>query len=294
MKRKLLFGALLLGTITANAQSTVFEENWDATGPGIAGWLLIDGDGKVPYEDPISELVTDAWNVLTLEQIQTALGDPAYEYPTAATGMAGNVAVTNSWYDPAGASNDWLISPAIQIPAGFGASLTWAANSLGNNTYLEDYEVLISTTTNSSVDNFTQILDVPNEVNTGNYRTLALDAYAGQTVYLAFRNKSNDQYAMMLDNIKVTSMAPAGINDYLSSKLSVYPNPASNVVTITNSDSVLISSVAIVDVNGRTIKNVNFDGVLSAQVSVSDLASGMYIMNITSDQGTATKKIVKN
>lgn len=293
MKRRLLTGAMLIGSfIAVNAQTTVFEENWDGVGPGIAGWTLYNVDGLTPADDPsgISQLVTDAWNIVNFPEDV----DPAYVYPEDATGMAGNVAVSNSWYNPIGVANDWLVSPAITIPANATtASLTFAANSLGAAAYLEDYEVLISTTDNE-IASFTLLLNVANELSSGSFRTISLNTYVGNTVYIAFRNKGNDQYTMQLDNIKVTTDGTAGVNDNLSSKLSVYPNPTSNVVNIDNNDNILISGISIVDINGRTVKSAKFDGVSSAQINISDLSSGMYMMNISSDKGMTTKKIVKN
>jgi hypothetical protein len=83
-------------------------------------------------------------------------------------------------------------------------------------------------------------------------------------------------------------------NEIVSSKFSVSPNPANNVINITNADNMLVNGVTVTDLNGRTVKNVSFDNVASAQINVADLASGMYILNVTSDKGTATKKFVKN
>lgn len=295
MKKQLLTGALLLSSLFAmNAQTVIFEENFDGTGPGIAGWTLYNVDGLTPAEDPsnISQLVTNAWNVVSLATFQAEL-DPAYAYPEAATGMAGNVAVSNSWYDPVGTANDWLVSPAITIPAdATAASLTFAANSLGAAAFLEDYEVQISTTDNA-VASFTLLLNVANELNTGNFRTVSLNDYFGDTVYIAFRNKGNDQYAMQLDNIKVTSDGTAGVNEVLASKLSVYPNPANSVINISNAENILVNGIEIVDLNGRTVKSAKYDGI-EAQINISDLSAGMYLMNISSDKGTTTKKIMKN
>ncbi|MFD2602816.1 T9SS type A sorting domain-containing protein [Flavobacterium suzhouense] len=295
MRKKLLTGAMLLGSfLAANAQQTLFEENWDGIGPGVGGWTLYNLDAKTPDADPLSSLVTDAWNVLSLVDIQTALDIPDYAYPEAATGMADNVIASNSYYSPVGTANDWLVTPAISIPSdATTVSLTFAANSMGNATYLEDYEVNISTTTNE-VASFNQLLDVPNESNEGNFRTVSLNSYAGQTIYIAFRNKGNDQYVMLLDNIKVVSDGVAGLSDNFASKLSVYPNPADNILNVSNNENILISNISIADLNGRTVKSVSFDGVSNASVNIADLASGMYMMNITSDKGMTTKKIMKN
>lgn len=292
MKKILLFAGLMFGSLfTMNGQEVLFEEDWDGSGPGIAGWTLYDEDGFTPADDPLSELITDAWNVLTLEQIQTALG-VAFEYPPAATGMADNVVASNSFYAPVNTANDWLVTPAITIPGGAtGVELSWAATSMGNDTFLEDYEVNISTT-DDQIASFDQLLDVPNETNDGNFRTVSLDDYIGETVYIAFRNKGNDQYVMLLDNVQVTAET-MGVNDVLSSRLSVYPNPANNIINISGANNILLEGAQIVDMNGRTVKTVNLGGVTEAQINIADLSTGMYMMNLSSDQGMITKKIVK-
>ena len=104
----------------------------------------------------------------------------------------------------------------------------------------------------------------------------------------------HDNYggSVLVDDIQVVEGTTA-VKEVTASKLSVYPNPANNVVTVSGADA-LVSNVAIVDINGRTVKSVKFAGVAEAQVNVSDLASGVYVMTIASDKGTTTQKIVKN
>jgi hypothetical protein len=46
------------------------------------------------------------------------------------------------------------------------------------------------------------------------------------------------------------------------------------------------------DLNGRVVKSQVMN-TTEGQVSVSDLAAGVYMMKITTDQGVAVKKIVK-
>lgn len=86
----------------------------------------------------------------------------------------------------------------------------------------------------------------------------------------------------------------ASVNDVLASKFTVYPNPANNVINLANAENILVNGVVITDLNGRTVKNVSYNGVTEAQINVSDLAAGMYMMTVSSDKGTMTKKIVKN
>lgn len=74
---------------------------------------------------------------------------------------------------------------------------------------------------------------------------------------------------------------------------SVYPNPATNSLSVSH-ENAMISNIQLVDVNGRVVKSVDFEGVSEAQLSIGDLNSGIYIVNITSPEGVSTKKIVKN
>jgi Secretion system C-terminal sorting domain/Cleaved Adhesin Domain len=300
MKKILLLSVLFSFGCSVNAQ-IFLEEDWDGAGPGITEWTLYNVDNRTPVGpdgtqgEPLSFLVQDAWNVLTLEEIRTANGNPAYNYPTAAVGMFDNIVASNSWYDPVGVANDWLVSPEITIPAGTtGITLNWAAVSLGNATFLEDYRVLLSPTGGNTVADFTTVLlDVNNELNTGNYRTQALSsALAGTTFRIAFQNDGNDQYVMFLDNITVTGTL--GSDEFFAGKFATYPNPVKDVLNITASENILVSNVSITDINGRTIQNTSVSNLTEAQINVANLNSGIYFLNIDSDAGKAVKKFVKN
>lgn len=74
---------------------------------------------------------------------------------------------------------------------------------------------------------------------------------------------------------------------------SVYPNPSNDVVNISNSTNAIISTIEMTDLNGRVVKNVSLNAT-EGQVNISDLSTGVYMMNVSSDQGSITKKIIKN
>jgi hypothetical protein len=80
----------------------------------------------------------------------------------------------------------------------------------------------------------------------------------------------------------------------VASNFSVSPNPANDFITVSNSDNILVSGISITDLNGRVVKQNSYENVSNIQVNVSDLSSGVYMMNITSEKGSITKKIVKN
>lgn len=292
MKKFLLLSAFL-GLAQINAQTTIFQENWDGQGPGISAWTLYNVDGLTPVGptgtdgEPLSYLVQNAWNVLSLAAIQGA--NPAFTaYPTAATGMSGNIIASNSWYTPAGTSNDWLVSPQITIPAGAtNVNLTWSATSMGATAFLEDYKVYISTTGNQ-VSNFTTLLlNVQNEPNTGSARTVSLSSYAGQNVRIAFRNDSNDQYVMFLDNIKIAGTTLA-TDEVSKSKTNIFPNPTKGVVNIKTDKK--IKSTSILDLSGKIISRGN-----SEKVDLSSFTKGTYLLQVEfADGTTSTEKIIKD
>jgi hypothetical protein len=299
--KKLLLLCFIAFSFNSNAQTTFFAEDWDGNGPGVSEWILYNIDNRTPVGpggtdgEPLSFLVQDAWSVLSFEQIQGA--NPLFEaYPEDATGMEGNIIASNSWYNPVGVANDWLVSPLITIPAGAtNISLNWAATSLGNENFLEDYRVHLSPTGGSQVANFTTLLiDVNNELNTGNYRIQALsDNLAGTSFRVAFQNDGNDQYVMFLDNITVTATVTASTDDFFANNLKIYPNPTKDIINLSSSTT-LINTVTVTDLNGRIVKSFNLSGISQTELNVSDLTSGMYFVSVETDLGKGTTKIVKN
>ena len=106
------------------------------------------------------------------------------------------------------------------------------------------------------------------------------------TVFFIFDNYGSGFY---VDNV-VINTGTASTEDF-ASNFSVYPNPATNVINVSNSADV-INNVTITDLNGRTVKQVTV-GVNDAQINISDLAQGVYILNATSNGKSFTQKIVK-
>ncbi len=96
-----------------------------------------------------------------------------------------------------------------------------------------------------------------------------------------------------IDNIAVTG-GTAGIEQRLASKFSVSPNPATDIVNISNTTNAVLNKITLTDLKGRTVKTYDFAGIAFAQINITDLASGVYLLNIASDKGITTKKIVKN
>lgn len=74
--------------------------------------------------------------------------------------------------------------------------------------------------------------------------------------------------------------------------LSLYPNPVINDLTINLPTNIKNAQIKIVDVTGRTVSNSNVT-ISNNKVDVSKLSQGVYIVEITTDKGTISKKIIK-
>lgn len=276
MKKKLLIGALLMGSmITASAQTTIWSD--DFNDEDISDWTLIDADGDTNNWG-------DQFEILNQQQ-----------QPVTGKGL-----ISRSWMTVALTPDNWAITPAINLSQAQGTiTLNWKVQAAAAEWDEENYTVYAATSNSAAA--FTASPVQFNEIYPGTgageifNRTLDLSSFAGEeTVYIAFRHHDTvDMDFLYIDDVVVTAET-LSVNNHLASQFSVFPNPATNVININNADNILVNGVEIIDINGRTVKSAKFDGVSNAQINISDLATGMYMMNIASDKGTTTKKIVKN
>lgn len=190
MKKFLLIASFMAVPFLGNSQ--VFQENFDGAGPGIAAWTLIDVDG-LTHAANVTEFDAGAW-------IRKNRGGPTPNYGGPDNDYA---ACSSSWYNPAGTSNDWLVSPSIALPAS-AATLKWDAKAQDPD-YSDGYKVMLSTNGGSTVADFTVTLfTTPAEDSEWVTRTLSLAPYVGTNVRIAFVNNSNDMFVLLVDNISVT------------------------------------------------------------------------------------------
>lgn len=73
----------------------------------------------------------------------------------------------------------------------------------------------------------------------------------------------------------------------------IYPNPANSIVNISGQKNVEIEQIKIIDTSGKTIFTKNFARQQEIQMDVSFLASGTYILTISTAKGSTTHKLIK-
>jgi len=121
------------------------------------------------------------------------------------------------------------------------------------------------------------------------------DLYIGFGVYKPITSYSGT--LIKYDNIKLSAVPNrptfANVNEWISSKFNVYPNPATNIVNITNSENVLVNQITIYDVTGKQVSTQNYNNETQLQLNVENLASGTYMLHLETNEGMAVKKLVK-
>ncbi|MBQ5993939.1 MAG: fibronectin type III domain-containing protein [Bacteroidales bacterium] len=88
-----------------------------------------------------------------------------------------------------------------------------------------------------------------------------------------------------------------GIVNYLENSITLFPNPANDVVNVQcTMNNVQLESVEVIDVYGKVVRSVvwaNNYSPMPIRINVSGLANGMYFVRVTTDEGVATKTFIK-
>lgn len=86
-----------------------------------------------------------------------------------------------------------------------------------------------------------------------------------------------------------------GVNDIaLSSQVTLFPNPAQKQITILNTSNISLESAEIYDVLGKLMQTVDLSSMGSEMsIDVSTFAAGIYMVQISSEAGSVTKRFIK-
>ena len=267
MKSILLFGALTAAVASFNAQTTVFLEefNTENSSTSIAPnwtWQDLTGNGSGRWYSGNYTSITDAM------------------------GFSGNTAFcTGNGFDVL------LISPSISLPAG-SSTLTYKvalSSFFGQGSANSTYNVYVlpasSTYTSSATPIFTETVTT---VNTISDKTIDLSSFAGQAVKIYFRHFNSGTKYLFMDDVKVTSsMVLATSETGNSVQIGIYPNPATDFITIKSKSEII--STEIYDATGRKVSGQQ----KSNKVDVRNLQQGNYILNVTTKEGKSSTKFIK-
>ena len=267
-----------------------------------------------------------------------------------------------SWDQTAGplTPDNWLITPGFALPANQQLYLKWYEKGQDVNDFAENYSVYVSTTGDAITD-FTTVVYSGTTVNSWQQQSVNLSAYAGQTIYVAFRHhNTTNMYYLLIDDVEISAGAPlptqytltvlsnndnwgnvtgggtypagstatikalpysgyhfvqwqdgntnatrtvtvnadatyiatfaqnTGIGDVDGSSLALYPNPATDKVTLVGVEQ---ADVTVTDITGRTVLVQKIvDG--HNTIEVGTLLSGTYFVRISYNGDTVVRKLI--
>lgn len=110
--------------------------------------------------------------------------------------------------------------------------------------------------------------------------------YLSGLMLTLYNGGNGDGYAM---NTLTSTLTLDLIEQLVEMDVILYPNPASHIVHIKPSDGVSITSIELYDVSGKKVNmKLSHDNTLN----VSNLSDGIYLLNLFSENGTVTKKLI--
>lgn len=195
------------------SSNTIFMDDFSA---GVAGMLLYDGDGNDPTEE-----------MKNLDFVVEGVGYPWI--PVRDEDDVNYAAASHSCYDPAGKSDDWMVTPQLYIPDDK-ATLTFKSQNYRADkkdvlkVYVWESEDIVTILTQSIVDKMRYDGDlVYSEVQTPGasddnlkddwtVNSIDLSPYAGKYIYIAFVNDNQNQSVVFVDDVLVSREIVAALS----------------------------------------------------------------------------------
>ena len=81
------------------------------------------------------------------------------------------------------------------------------------------------------------------------------------------------------------------ISENLYANINIYPNPASNFITIKTDDNHAIYSISIINALGKEVYTSKYN---SSKINISHLSSGIYVVTLKTSNAIITKKLIIN
>jgi len=202
------------------------------------------------------------------------------------------------------ASTVWLKTNGIGFQIGLNKATTIADTQYLSTVYNVNTEYLVviaydlGTTKTSSI----WINPASSDLGTATAPTASLSTTTGTTdrtnidrVFLR-QDSATETPTIIIDELRVglswasvTPTPPLSIKQNEISGLSIYPNPVTKGTLYISSNSASAKSVAIFDVLGKQVLNAKTS---NNAVNVSNLKAGVYILKITEEGKTDTRKLI--
>jgi len=304
----------ILGNMGANSALAWDDDNgggawgsniwWDGDDPG---WIIIiDDEGNVVdsvfWNTPANEIATlnvtiNGFNITAADLDWNGVGATFSDNCADSFRRIGDIDSAANWPDNCltsdfGAPNSDIalgitdclgdrtetdvtaetIDPTITCPAD-------QNEIINSGTFtVPDYSTDVTADDNCAVASITQVPAVGDELTEGNY-----------TVTMTVTDTSGNESECTF-NLNIQLLL--GVEGLSNDSFALYPNPTNGVVQIVNRANLEITSITILDINGRIINTLNQRNQFDT-ISLAAFANGMYFINIETTEGSLIKKIVK-
>ena len=81
----------------------------------------------------------------------------------------------------------------------------------------------------------------------------------------------------------------------LENSISIYPNPTTGIINLTNRNNIALTDAVVTDINGRVIQTIRLgDANATTQISLETLSNGLYFVRINSENASVVRRVIKN
>ncbi len=278
MKKSLLLFGFAATTMVASAQQTIYSADGAAT---FGTWTFTDVDVDGNNWAPIDRSSTQGLGGKGVSLVSYSIN------PSTFAALTPDNYATSTPINCSGYENLTLKFNRVAggTPAASAENYSVYAVSAANPTALA---AALATATPV----FTETVVIGKEL-VG--KTVNLSSLNGMNnVYIVFRHHNcTEQFFIAIDDVILEGTAiPASINDMNETKMSVYPQPMTNSLTISNEEE--IASVVLIDQNGKTVLQKYDIAAKSILLNTENISEGVYILRVQTTSGAVlTQKCVK-
>ncbi len=196
--------------------------------------------------------------------------------------MSGDI-VWGMFYMQADVDN-WLISPNVTMPAEGSFDLTWKVMTYSADYPTDHYAAYIIAEDGTETMIYEETLG-PQNTNFAQ-RVAPIPANINGNFKVAFRHwNSENGYVIILDDIQIVAGGTVtGIENASDINVAVYPNPASQMLNVKAEG---LQKVEMMDLAGRTVLTT-----AASHINLNGIASGIYMVRVTTANGIHTEKMV--